>query len=225
MNNLSDYSNFKVGIFDSGRGGEYVALEMAQRFKNLKILSLNDPKNIPYGAKTPDQMFKCISPFMQRFEDEQVDAIVIACNTCYINLEAKLKQLTGIPIIGYLPALEEAASKSQTKAIMTCATAGTLKSDYWQELKRKYVSNFNLIDVDCTHWVSLVEQSKVDESQFQAVINQAVNNKVDSLILGCTHYHWLKKDLQALIPQDYNLEFYEPSLTVFSQLDKLLACI
>ena len=78
-----DFSKFHVGIFDSGLGGKHVSLQIEQQFPQIRVTSLADQKNIPYGGKTPQEMFECIKPFMEQFETLGVDLIILACNTWF----------------------------------------------------------------------------------------------------------------------------------------------
>lgn len=217
-----DFSKFHVGIFDSGLGGKHVSLQIEQRFPQIRVTTLSDQKNIPYGRKTPAQMLTCVRPFMAQFEALKVDLIVIACNTCFLNLESELRQLTDIPILGFEPALDLAAAASRTRSVAVCATGGALKSRRWQELKAVQPDDLKVTDIDCTDWVSLVETSRMTLGDLKKVIDQAVAVGADSLVLGCTHYHWLREALNGLIPSGYDLQFYEPTELVLDEMARVL---
>ena len=72
-------------------------------------------------------MLACITPFMKRFEALKVDAIVIACNTCFINLKPQLIEMTKIPVIGFEPSLKEAAERAKSEAIVVCCDPRNLE--------------------------------------------------------------------------------------------------
>ena len=143
LNKQEDFARYHIGVFDSGLGGQAVAASFQTALPNIKITTLADRKNIPYGAKTPDQMLVCAQPLIKQFKALAVDVIVIACNTCFINLQDELRQLTNIPLIGFEPPLEDVLRQIPNDApLIVCATRGTLKSLRWQALKKQGVSHF-----------------------------------------------------------------------------------
>ena len=218
-----DFSSYHVGVFDSGRGGQHFALKLKSELPRIRVTSLDDIENIPYGLKTPDQLLQLIKPFIARFEALAVDAIVIACNTCFMNLAPQLRQMTQIPILGFMPPLAEAAAQSLNKSIVVCATRGTLRSKRWRDMKQAQSASLKIIDIDCTDWVPLIEKQLIKPAHIQPVIETIVDNAADSLILGCTHYHWIKNDILNLIPAGYVLHLYEPTQKIMAQLLKLLS--
>ena len=218
-----DFSSYHVGVFDSGLGGHYVALKLGHELPQIKVTALSDRENIPYGKKTPEELLACVTPFMARFENLEVDAIVIACNTCFINLEPQLRRLTKIPIIGFEPPLGEVARMTVSKSVVVCATGGTLRSRRWQALKAEQAADLKIIDVDCTDWVTLIEANKISTADLQPVVDEVVKNQADSLILGCTHYYWIQDKLFNLLPMGYRLKLYEPTQRVFKELKGILS--
>ena len=217
-----DFSKFHLGIFDSGLGGKHVSLQIEQRFPQIKITTLADQKNIPYGRKTPQQMLTCIKPFIRQFEELKVDLIILACNTCFLNLADDLSSLTKIPIIGYEPALALAAAESQTQSIVVCATAGALKSQRWQRLKTELLGDYKITDIDCSDWVPLIENSQISWADLQKVIDRVRRLSADSLVLGCTHYHWLLPAFRQLVVDGYQLQFYEPTQEILKEINHFL---
>lgn len=218
-----DFSAYHVGIFDSGIGGHHVALQLQQQFPGLKVTALDDRANIPYGKKTPAELLACATPFIKKFEALEVNMIVIACNTCFINLEAELRALTKIPIVGYQPALEEALAETNSSTVVVCATGATLRSTRWQALKAAQPAPVQIIDVDCTEWVPLIEAGQISSADIKPVVEQVLTSGADSLVLGCTHYHWIAADILALLPPGRRLNLYEPSARVFAAVGDLLA--
>ena len=222
MQQSTEFAQFHVGVFDSGLGGRYVAAQLQEKLPGLRVSVLADSKNIPYGLKTAAEMLFCVKPFMTRFQEMDVDAVVMACNTCFTNLGSELKELTDRPLLGFEPALVQAAAQSRSRAIVVCATQGTLKSQRWRDMKLEQGPDCKIIDIDCTDWVTLVEADAVQDHHLKPVIEAAIANNADSLVLGCTHYHWLKEALGKLVPGDYDLKFYEPTPSIIAELKSLL---
>ena len=220
---IFNFSELKIGIFDSGLGGHFVDLQIKKYFPQIQTISLSDQKNIPYGDKTPGEMLTCIQPFMERFVDEAVDGIVMACNTCYLNLADDLRQMTDIPILGYEPDILRAQNETATKSVVVCATPAALKSQRWLELKAQTeAAGLKITELDCRLWVPLIENSKMTVQHLRDVLENVYAVAADSLVLGCTHYLWLQRHLQALLPADYKLSFYEPTAQILRQLEELL---
>lgn len=216
-----DFSQFLVGVFDSGLGGRYVDLCIRQYLPNIRVLTLADQKNIPYGSKTPEDMLTCLKPFIKQFEEAGVDAIVLACNTCYLNLSADLSKMTEIPVLGYEPDLSSAVAHSKSQSVLVAATPASLNSRRWQVMKSQY-PDCKITELDCRHWVSLIENSQMTREDLQSVVERAMAIGADGLVLGCTHYNWLSRHLKACVPKSYRLSFYEPTLTVLARLEDLL---
>ena len=206
-----NFSSCHIGIFDSGLGGRYVAYQLQRDLPGIKITTLSDRKNIPYGKKKPAQLLECVRPFISRFEALGVDAIVIACNTCFVNVGQEMRQLTRIPMVGFEPSLVEAAADSVSRVIAVCATGSTLKSQYFQALKTACPADLEVVELDCTDWVALIETGRMKPANLQPVIDKVVSSRADGLILGCTHYHWVADDILRLMPPDHDLRLYEPT--------------
>ena len=217
-----DFSQHLVGVFDSGLGGHYVELQIRQRFPQIRLLTLSDQENIPYGDKTPAQILTCVTPFIRQFNQAQVEAIVIACNTCYLNLADELRQLATGPLLGYEPALEVAIAQTKTRSVAVCATPSALASRRWQALKAQVADQITITEIDCRPWVALMESSKLTLDHLRPAIEQLVAAQADSLLLGCTHYNWLRTSLQSLLPSGYQLTVYESTPTVLADLAKVL---
>lgn len=213
-----DFSSYHIGVFDSGVGGRHVALRLQRELPGVRITALSDSKNIPYGKKTPAQLLECARPFIGRFAALEVDAIVIACNTCFVNVGHQLRQLTSIPIIGFEPALEPAAADSISRVVAVCATGGTLRSRRFQDMKAACPEDLEIVEIDCTDWVPLIEAGRIRPANLQPAVDKVVSSRADGLVLGCTHYHWVAGDILSLMPAGYDLKLYEPTERVKQDL-------
>ena len=218
----SEFAKYHVGVFDSGLGGRYVADQLAEMLPGLRLTVLSDNENIPYGRKTPEEMLTCIKPFMTHLNDLKVDAVVMACNTCFTNLKPELRSLLACPMPGFEPALADAAAGSRSRSVVVCATQGTLRSQHWQAMKSAQPEDLNVVDIDCSDWVGLIESGGIKDAHLRPVIETAIVARADGLVLGCTHYHWLKQKLLAMLPAGYALKLYEPTARVVAELRRLL---
>ena len=219
-----NWSQYQLGIFDTGQGGRDVATYLARALPGLGIVNFSDPDNLPYGNKTLPHIWQCLQPFLEECQTMDLDAMLIACNTVFINFGPQIKAMLDIPVLGYSPhlILEEILPQSQTKIIGCCATQATLQSVAWQKIKEHYAPRCQILDFDCSHWAALVEYQQITLSDLAPILDEIILRHVDSLILGCTHFHSLKKDLLQLKPPDDILNIYEPSEQIALKLKQIL---
>lgn len=211
----------KIGVFDSGIGGKSVANRLKQLFPGTDIVFLNDSQNVPYGTKTRSQIISLTVDAVQPLLEQKCDAIVIACNTATTNAIAELR--TKFPethFIGLEPMIKPASLLTQTKSIAILATPSTLSSSRYRQLKTDWTNGIQVIEPDCSTWASLIEHDRTDEIKLDAIINSLQQANVDVIILGCTHYHWLKPQIQNIT--EGNVLILEPSDAIGARLNSLL---
>src|SRR5690606_39192842 len=118
-----------IGVFDSGVGGLSVANAIKKAFPEYEVLLREDSENLPYGTKTPDELYGLVLPILQNMIQEGCIVIVIACNTVTTTLISRLRQELSIPLVGMEPMVKPAAEQTKTGVIAVCATLATLKSE------------------------------------------------------------------------------------------------
>src|SRR3989344_6647227 len=116
----------KIGVFDSGVGGQCVINIKKKELPNLEISYKDDKAHLPYGTKSVEEIHQLVKPIFQEFINEGCKVIVVACNTVTTNLIERLKQEFKIPMLGMEPAVKPAAERSKTGVIAVCATPRTL---------------------------------------------------------------------------------------------------
>lgn len=183
----------KIGVFDSGIGGERIAKLLQQEFSNTEIINVSDRENLPYGNKTIIQLKNLVIPKIVDMENQGCDIVVIACNTVTTNIIKDVRAKTKIPIVGFEPMIKSAAKITKNKHIVVCATEATLKSKRYQELKRVYGKDLSILEPDCSDWANLIEKNLLNTKHIQKILNQTLKNNADVLVLGCTHYHWIEQ--------------------------------
>ncbi|MEI6053758.1 MAG: aspartate/glutamate racemase family protein [Candidatus Saccharibacteria bacterium] len=183
----------KLGIFDSGIGGKIIAKALGETFPNAEIITVNDHKNVPYGDKTKEQVIILTDKAIQPLILANCDIIIIACNTATAlaieYLRAKYKEQK---FIGIEPMVKDASRLTKTGTIAVCATKATLKSDRYNNLKNKFKENINILEPDCNGWAYMIETNNINEGKIVKTINELMSNNADIIVLGCTHYHWIK---------------------------------
>lgn len=199
----------KIGVFDSGRGGEYVARELQKLFPRSEVRYMGDPQNVPYGSKTPEQIRALTEAAIQPLIRMQCDAIVIACNTATTNAIACLRQRYPTQFfVGIEPMLKPAAALSRSGAIAVCATPATLASGSYRSLKNRYAANVRVVEPDCSSWAALIESGEIDRVPVARTVERLRAQYVDVIVLGCTHYQYLKDTFALLAP---DIKILEPT--------------
>ena len=182
-----------IGIFDSGIGGEAVAAALQATFPNAEILTVNDREHMPYGSKTHEEVITLTEAAIQPLLQSNCDIIILACNTATAQAIDELR--TWYPdqkFIGIEPMVKTAAALTQSNKIVVCATPSTLASDRYHHLLERYASTIEVIEPDCGEWAYLIENNQLNRSNIEKQITDACDNGADVIVLGCTHYHWVK---------------------------------
>lgn len=217
--------NTPIGIFDSGVGGLSIFSKIKKLLPKENLVYYADTLYAPYGAKTNDfieNRSMLIAEWL--IKKKSCKAIVIACNTASAYIAEKLRTFLSIPIIAIEPGIKPAALVSKKKKIGILATAATLRSPKYLSLHNHYAKNYQLITVEANDLVVLVENGDVDSSFSSTSIQQHckhfIDLGVDSLVLGCTHYTFLKKSFIKL--SNNTLTIIETSEAVVKYLKQQL---
>lgn len=210
----------RIGIFDSGVGGKSFVKALKDKFPTAEIIYKEDKANIPYGNKTPGQLFELTLPIFHSFESDGCDAVLVACNTITTNIIGDLRNEVSIPLVGVEPMIKPASALSTTHHIAVCATPATLKSKRYAFLKQKYANNLEVEEPDCSNWAYMIENNRQNELQLQEMIDNLRSKNVDVIVLGCTHYHWIVEELRQLAQPD--IQVIQPIEPVLNQLERVL---
>lgn len=211
----------KIGVFDSGVGGLSVANAIKRALPDCEVLFLNDSGHVPYGTRQPAEIWKFIVPIFDQFISEQCEAIVVACNTVSTTLIKDLRDRYDIPLIAMEPMIKPAASRSTSRVIAVCATPTTLKSGRYQELIELYGDGLKIIEPDCSDWSFMIEHHTIDERKIKLRIEEALQLNADVIVLACTHYHWIEKEIKLIAGT--RAEVMQPEAATIAQLQRVLA--
>jgi glutamate racemase len=187
----------KLGVFDSGIGGEAVAQALQRRFPDATITSVNDKENVPYGDKSHEEIRALTDAAIELLLGN--DVIVIACNSATASAIEWLRERSPTQLfIGLEPMIKPAAVATKSNVIAVCATPATLTSERYRTLKDTYAQDVTVLEPDCSTWAKMIEDNTVNERQIADQITQLIDQKADVIVLGCTHYHWIKDDILKL---------------------------
>lgn len=195
--------NGHVGVFDSGVGGISVLRALARALPNEDFVYFGDSANAPYGEKSREQVVRLSRGIVDRLLDEGAKAIVIACNTATSAAAATLRaDYAHVPIIGVEPALKPATLAPDAKRILVMATPITLRLDKYQQLAEKWGSGHEVISAPCPGLADRIEQGNLDEPDVVELLRSLVGayaGKVDSVVLGCTHYPFVARQIREVV--------------------------
>jgi glutamate racemase len=210
----------KVGVFDSGVGGESVANAIKKALPDLEVVYVYDREHLPYGTKAPTEIKGYVMPILQDLVNQGCQIIVIACNTVTTTLIDDLRGALPIPLIGMEPMVKPAAEMTQTGIIAVCATPTTLASPRYKWLKETYAADKTVLEPDCSDWTKLIEDHEIDRIHVHEQIESVCQAGADIIVLGCTHYHWI----EDIIAQEAagRATIVQPEQPVIEQLKRVL---
>lgn len=212
----------KIGVFDSGRGGEAVAARLRELLPSADVISINDHDNVPYGNRSADEVFHLTAAAISPLLEAHCDAIIIACNTATTLAITTLRETyPDMPFVGIEPMVKPASLVTKTGVIAVFATPGTLGSDRYRELKQEFGAHRTFIEPDVSEWASLIEQDAADQVPVESSVKEVIAQNADVIVLACTHYHWLKDRISAVISDDVTV--LEPSDAISVRIKDLLA--
>ena len=211
----------KIGVFDSGIGGEAVAMKLQLLFPDAEVISINDSANVPYGTKTEEEIKDLTLHAIRPLIDAVCDAIVVACNTATtVAISALREKYPTVHFVGIEPMVKPAAKMTKSNTIAVLATPGTLASKRYHDLKHEWATDVRIIEPDCSSWATLIEANQIDTIPLEQTVSMLTDQNVDVIVLGCTHYHWLKKRIETAAGSD--VVVLEPSDAIGARLDYLL---
>lgn len=213
-----------IGIFDSGAGGLSVLKELVKILPHESFIYFADSANCPYGSKPHDKIIE-LSDCITRFLIEQhCKTIVVACNTATAAAIDHLRETFDLPFIGMEPAIKPASLNTKTKSIGVLATAGTFKGRLYIETSQKYASDVNVCYQIGEGLVELVETGRANSKEAEVLLKKyiepMVECNIDHLVLGCTHYPFLKPVLRKILPK--GIVIIDPAPAVAKQTSKIL---
>lgn len=223
---MSYGSDAPVGVFDSGVGGLSVLGEIRQRLPHESLMYLADCGHIPYGEKSPEYIVERCLTIASFFREQGAKALVVACNTATAAGVAHIRQLyPDWPIVGMEPAVKPAAEATRSGVVGVLATTGTLQSARFAALLDRFASDVRVVTQPCPGLVELIETGDLQSPQIRQLLARYVEpllaERCDTVILGCTHYPFLKPLLQQMLPESVAL--IDTGAAVARQLERLLA--
>lgn len=199
-----------VGVFDSGVGGLSVLVEIRRQLPAESLLYVADSGHVPYGEKSPEfirQRCRHITDFLL---GQGAKALVVACNTATAAAVAELRaSYPQLPIVGMEPAVKPAAAATRSGVVGVLATTGTLKSARFAALLDRFAHDVRVITQPCPGLVERIEagdlRGPATRELLLGFVEPLLAQGCDTLILGCTHYPFVRPLLEELLPSSVRL--------------------
>jgi glutamate racemase len=193
-----------IGILDSGVGGLTVWREIVRRLPKLSTIYVGDSKNCPYGTKNQEEIWDLTKNMVEYLLSKQVSLIVLACNTISVTTLERLRETyPSTPFVGTVPAVKTAVASSTSRRIGILSTPRTANSDYQNNLIQEFAAECFVLNQGTDRLVPLVESGMLEgelvKSVLQEVLRPCIEAKIDTLVLGCTHFPFLKEQMQQIL--------------------------
>ncbi len=220
--------NAPVGVFDSGVGGLTVAREIMRNLPTEKIIYFGDTARVPYGNKSPETVTRFSRQIIHFLREQEVKAIVIACNTASAFALETVRQELDIPILGVIEAgAQVAAMETRNKKVGVIGTMGTIHSRIHESVLKGIDPEITVYGQPCPLFVPLVEEGWLHDEVTTQVAERYLGvlrkEGVDTLILGCTHYPLIRHTIGEVMGPKVRLvnPAYETALELGRLLERM----
>ena len=205
-------NNDAIGVFDSGIGGLTTVKELNRLMPNENIIYLGDTARVPYGVRSREIIYKYAKQDIAFLERHKVKMIIVACGTVSAIMASSPLSFGEKPFTGViLPAVQAACTSTRNGRVGVIGTPATIKSGSYGKLIRTIKPDISVIGKACTLFVPLVENgyTAIDCIPTRLIAEEYLEvmkkEKVDTLILGCTHYSLLKDIISDIMGDEVNL--------------------
>ena len=207
----------RIGLFDSGVGGLTVLRELYRQLPHESVLYFGDTARLPYGMRSPAEILQYVREILFWMTQQGVKMVIMACNTSSALALETVRSEFNIPILGViLPGARAAVQKG--KRIGVIATAATAASNAYRKAIQEIDPQVQVWQVGCPEFVPLIEHNRIqDPYTFQVAqeyLAPLIEQQIDTLIYGCTHYPHLAPVVKAILPRSVCL--IDPAIHVIS---------
>ncbi|WP_026563394.1 glutamate racemase [Bacillus sp. UNC41MFS5] len=199
-----------IGVMDSGVGGLTVAKEVMRQLPNEKIIYLGDTARCPYGPRTTKEVKRFTWEMTSFLLEKKIKMLVIACNTATAAALDEIRKELPIPVLGVInPGARAAIKKTKNYRVGIIGTEGTVKSGAYERALKSLNSRLFVKAHACPKFVPLVESNEFGGPIAERIVDEALkpmlNEKLDTLILGCTHYPLLEPVIKHVMGESVSV--------------------
>lgn len=210
--NKIQHASDPIGIFDSGIGGLTVANAIHQKLPNESIIYFGDTAHLPYGDKSPDSIKYYSIRISQFLLKHHAKMIVIACNTASsMAFDTVIDFVSGqVPVINVIdPVVDTVAALKNLQKVGVIGTKGTIKSDIYAKKLKAKSKKIEVASLATPLLAPMIEEgffnNKISRSIIASYLSNRRFNKIDSLILACTHYPLIKPEIEEYYSNKINI--------------------
>lgn len=198
-----------IGVFDSGVGGLSVLRHLRDALPAEDFLYVADSGHAPYGARSPEYIRERSLAIGRFLQQRGAKALVVACNTATAAAVDALRECLPIPVVAMEPGIKPAVAATRSNVIGVLATAGTLESARFFSLVNRYAGACEIITQPCAGLVECVEANDLHSARTSDLLRRYVEplraGGADVIVLGCTHYPFLRSALAQLLSDDISI--------------------
>ncbi|GAV19126.1 glutamate racemase [Mariprofundus micogutta] len=198
-----------IGIFDSGVGGLSVLKHIHLLLPAEDLIYVADSAFMPYGCKSEGIVEERCMKIAGFLAEQQCKAIVVACNTATAAAVHRLRESFDIPVIGMEPGVKPAVANSGSGVVGVLATTGTSGSNKFKQLKDRYAEDAKLLVQPCPGLVEEIEKGDLSSQRLYDLLDQylkpLMEQGVDTLVLGCTHYPFVVSVIRELVGESVTI--------------------
>lgn len=207
MNISNKDKDAAIGFFDSGLGGLSVLREAIKLLPRENFIYFGDSKNAPYGTRSVEEIKKLSFDAADFLFSRGIKALVVACNTATsASIEDLRNAYSGFPVIGIEPALKPAVELKRRGKILIMATPVTLAENKFNNLMKSFEKSSEIVPLPCPGLMELVESGKINGPEVEHFLRDKLRPfegyTISSIVLGCTHYPFVKGQLSAIVGSD-----------------------
>ena len=208
----------KIGIFDSGIGGFTILDSLMKTRNDVEVFYLADTKRVPYGNKDFEQIRSIAKQICNWFEDKNLDALLVACNTtnaCALDI---LENNLEIPCFDLINSVSEIVTK---ECIGVLATPATVKSSYYKKIIESKGENIKVFEKACPEFVSEIEKNNLNFKKLNYLaslyLKPLLKENIEEIILGCSHYPLIYDVLKNKMHS--NIRIIDPSVALINKFN------
>lgn len=214
-----------IAVVDSGMGGITVLRKLHRIMPNENYIYFGDSANSPYGTKTTEQIRELTVNAVEALMKRGAKSVVIACNTATSAAASYLREkYPDYPFVGLEPAIKPAALSAKWPKVLVLATPLTLKEKKFNDLMARFLGEAEFIKLPAPELVGFVESCDLDSPEeiayLERILEPYADNKVDAVVLGCTHFPYARKQIQRILGDEVLV--FDGSLGAARQCRRLL---
>jgi glutamate racemase len=218
----------RIGVFDSGVGGLSIAARLLQEAPHLALHYYGDTAHVPYGERPAGEVTFLVESIVEHLVESGVSAVVMACNTSNALALERVRSWCPVPVVGIVdPAATAAVLRTRNGRIGMISNPITARSGVYERACRSGLGpvqfGVDVYPMACPKLVPLVESGQVHSRETRDVLWEYLGplqlEKIDTLILGCTHFPWVRPLIAELLGPD--VEIIDPAHYVFQELTRL----